>query len=76
MIRLNPLGSANSQFKTYSCFKVAMSSFMRASNVSTSRRSAEVAVRIAADSFLVSIVVSVRSSDNAALNKYACYMEG
>lgn len=50
----------------------AMSSFIRPSMLSTSLRRAADAVLIAADSFRVNIVSSVRSSDNAALNRYAC----
>lgn len=58
---------------THSCFNVPRSSFMRVLSVSTSLLSAVVAARIAAVSFLVSILVSDRSSESAALNKYACY---
>lgn len=56
----------------HSCFRLPISSFICPSNASTSRLSAEVAVRMAADPFRVRIVISVRSSDSAALNKYAC----
>lgn len=55
--------------KAYSCFKCAISSFIRPSNASTSRLSADVAVRMAAVSFLVKTLISVRNSDSAALNR-------
>ena len=63
-----------SAFWTYSCFNVPRSSFIRPSSASTSRRSAAVADLIEAEEFRVRIVTSVRISDNAALNKYACYI--
>ena len=50
-----------------------MSSFIRVPKLSASLRSAVVAVRIAAVSFLVCMLASVRNSDKAALNRYACY---
>lgn len=58
---------------THSCFNCAISSFIRPSSASTSLRSAAVAERIAAVSFLVSTLISVRSSESAALKRYACY---
>ena len=58
----------DSRCSTYSCLSVAISSFMRVPRLSTSRLRAVVAVRIAAVSFLVSMLVSERSSDSAALN--------
>ena len=46
---------------------------MRVPSASVSLRSAVVAARIAAVSFRVCMLASVRSSESAALNKYACY---
>jgi len=57
---------------TNSCLRFPMSSFILTSNRSTSRRRAAVAARIAAESFFVLMVISPRSSDNAARNRYAC----
>lgn len=50
-----------------------MSSFICPSNASTSLLRAALAVRMAADSLRVRIVSSVRSSESAALKRYACY---
>lgn len=58
-------------YATYSCFRFAISSCILTWRDSTSRLSAEVAVLIAAVSFRVRIVISVRASDMAALKRYA-----
>lgn len=50
-----------------------MPSFIRVLTASVSRLRALVAERIVAVSFLVRALVSERSSESAALNRYACY---
>lgn len=55
-----------------SCFNVPMSSFIFMSSRSTSLLNAAVAARIAAESLFVLMLTSALSSDNAALNRYAC----
>jgi hypothetical protein len=59
----------------YSCFRLPTSSFIFTSSRSTSRRKAAVAVLMAAELFFVFIVNSVRNSESAARNKYACCWE-
>lgn len=69
--KMNGLNRHHGMF-AHSCFRFATSSFIRPSSASTSLRRAALAVRMAADSFRVRIVSSVRSSESAALNRYAC----
>jgi hypothetical protein len=59
---------------TNSCFNSSRSSFIFKSRRSTSLRSAELAARTVAESFFAVIVISARSSERAARNRYACYL--
>ena len=61
--------------KTYSCLRVWISSLIFCSRVSTSRRTVAAIVRRFVPSFLAFTLNSVRSSERAALNKYAAYYQ-
>lgn len=58
---------------SYSCFKFDTSSLICVPKASASIRMVEVTVLSEASSFLNRRVTSFFNSDDAALNKYACY---